>query len=414
MVKITMPQAGQTMEEGQIVSWRKQEGEEVFKGEVLLEIETDKATVEVESSDDGILRKILCPEGIAVPIHAPIAVLAAADEDIGEELEAVRAELKAILKDNPSLIEALNLQDAGDLAGAEESAPEAKPGEPVGAAEIPTASATKTGIKASPAARKAALERGIRIEEVPAGSGPGGRVLSGDVESYAGRAVPQSGPMKKPLAGMRRAIARNLLLSKQTIPHFYMKLTIDASPLMAAYRAEKAKYPCTLNDLIAFFCACVVMEFPAFRSRIEGDEIVEFPAASIGIAVGMEDGLRVPVILDAGRLTLKKLAEESRRVIEAAQKGKLEGVGQGVFTISNLGMFGVEEFSAIINPPEAAILAVGAIREAILVKDGAIRTGRQMTLSLSADHRIVDGLLAAKFLARLRELMESPEGKFEL
>ena len=208
---------------------------------------------------------------------------------------------------------------------------------------------------------------------------------------------------------MRKAIARNLQASKQSIPHFYMQMTIDAGALHAFYKRQKALYPCTLNDVIVLAAARTVTEFPAFRSRIDGEEVVELPWANIGIAVGLEDGLVVPVVLAADRFELKQLAAETRRLVEAARKGKVEGVGQGVFTITNLGMFGIERFSAIINPPEAAILAVGAIREDVIVREGSMKPGRVMTLTLSADHRIVDGLLAARFLQRLKELLERPE-----
>jgi len=208
---------------------------------------------------------------------------------------------------------------------------------------------------------------------------------------------------------MRRAIARNLLASKQTIPHFYTRLTIDADPMYAFYRAEKAKYPCTVNDVVALACARAIREFPAFRSRLDGEEIVEFPAANVGIAVGLEAGLVVPVLVGADSMGLQQLAAASKRIAEAARNGRIEGLGQGVFTITNLGMFGVEEFAGIINPPEAALLAVGAIREAVIARDGMLRPGRVMTLTLSADHRVIDGVLAAKFLARLKELLEAPQ-----
>jgi pyruvate dehydrogenase E2 component (dihydrolipoamide acetyltransferase) len=210
------------------------------------------------------------------------------------------------------------------------------------------------------------------------------------------------------MSGMRRAIARNLLASKQNIPHFYMRLTIDADPMMTFYRAEKAKYPCSVNDVVALACARAIAEFPAFRSRLEGEEVVELPGANVGIAVGLEGGLVVPVLVSAERMNFRQLAAETKRLAEAARKGKIEGLGQGVFTITNLGMFGVEEFSAIINPPEASILAVGAVREDVIVREGAMRPGRVMTMTLSADHRLIDGLLAAKFLARLKELLQAP------
>ena len=406
MIKITMPQAGQTMEEGTIVNWRKSEGEQVRKGEILFEIETDKANVEVEATEDGILRKILCPAGVTVPVLAPIGILSKTSEDISALAEDARGELRSLLSGNPALIEELGLGDAGAgptkvAAGVREA--------PVPQASHPSAAAHSSaqGIKASPAARKIARERNLDLGGLMPGSGPGGRLLSTDVgEVPAG--IP-GGVVRRPMTGMRRAIARNLLLSKQTIPHFYMRLTIDAAPLLDFYRSEKSKYACTLNDVIMLACARAMRDFPALRSRIEGDDLVESRSTGIGLAVGMEDGLRVPVLDGIEQMTLRQVAEESRRIIEAAQQGKLEGVGKGVFTISNLGMYGIEEFAAIINPPEAAILAVGAIREDVLVRDGAFRAGRVMTMTLSADHRVVDGLLAAKFLAHLKSLLEAPE-----
>jgi pyruvate dehydrogenase E2 component (dihydrolipoamide acetyltransferase) len=205
---------------------------------------------------------------------------------------------------------------------------------------------------------------------------------------------------------MRKAIARNLSVSKQTIPHWYTRITVDAEKMLAYQRREKALYPCSLNDVIVEACGRVIMEMPIFRSRIDGDDIVESPRVNIGLAVGLEEGLVVPVVRGVDGMNLKGIATESRRVIEAARGGKLEGVGEGVFTISNLGMFGVEEFAAIINPPEAAILAVGAVREDVVVKNGAIKAGRVCTMVLSADHRLIDGVAAAKFVARLKEVLE--------
>ncbi len=381
------------------MSWRKKEGEAVRKGEVLLEIETDKATVEVEATESGILGKILCGEGMTVPVLIPIAILAGPGEDISGAVEEARGEMRSMLTGNAAVAEALGLtgNDARKSMGSD-----AQSVHPRSERSVPHAE----GIKASPAAKKIARDRGIDLSRSMSGSGPGGRILSSDVEKVP--IAPADGPRRRPLAGMRRAIAKNLLLSKQTIPHFYMRLTIDAAPLVDFYRSQKALYPCTMNDVIVLACSRLIKDYPAFRSRIDGDEVVELPAASIGIAVGMEDGLRVPVLVDAGRLSLKELGRESKRIVDAAQQGKLEGVGQGVFTVTNLGMFGVEEFSAIINPPEAAILAVGAVREDVVVREGALRPGRVMTLTLSADHRIIDGLMAAKFMSRLKEILEAP------
>jgi len=217
--------------------------------------------------------------------------------------------------------------------------------------------------------------------------------------------------VRKRMSGMRKAIARNLLASKQNIPHFYIKTSIVADQLYAFYQLEKAKYPCSLNDVVVMACAKAIQEFPAFRSKMDKDkeEILEFPNSNIGIAVGMDDGLVVPVLVGAEQMSLKQLGAETRRIATAARNGKIEGMGKGVFTITNLGMFGVTEFSAIINPPEAAILAVGAVREEVIVSGGTMRPGRTMNMTLSADHRIIDGMLAAKFMARLKEILEYPQ-----
>ena len=255
------------------------------------------------------------------------------------------------------------------------------------------------------------------------GSGPGGRILSTDLANVkAGTtgptraSVPQTGRQdagvtgaggvtRRALSKMRKAIATNLQQSKQTVPHFYVRVTINAEPLFTFYKAQKAATGCTLNDVILLAVGKAVGEFPAFRSRIEGNEIVEFPTANIGVAVGVEDGLVVPVVMGVDRVTLAQLVPETKRIIENARKGKLENVGRGVFTISNMGMFGVDEFAAIINPPESGILAISAVREAVVVKDGAMRAGKVMTMTLSVDHRVVDG--ATAFTGAVSEVVEN-------
>ncbi len=405
MIKITMPKAGQSMEEGTILCWRKSEGEQVGKGDILLEIETDKANMEVEAVESGVLRRILCPAGTTVPVLAPIAFLADGAEDISREVALAEAELHFVLSAG---------HRSSGVAGPAEAAAEPVPDTPVAASKpAPPAGVPETmpgEIKASPAARRNARESGIDLSTLRPGTGPGGRILSTDV--MRATTVPQGSqgqPVPRPMSGMRRAIARSLLASKQNIPHFYMRLTIDAGPLIAFYQAQKAKYVCTFNDVLTLACARVIRDFPAFRTQVRNDEFVEYPTANIGIAVGMEDGLRVPVLVAADRMSLRQVASENRRIVDAAKLGKVEAMGQGVFTLSNLGMYGVEEFAAIINPPEAALLAVGAVRETVVVKDGAMRAARVMTMTLSADHRIIDGLIAARFLNRLKAELESPE-----
>ncbi len=258
-------------------------------------------------------------------------------------------------------------------------------------------------VRATPRARRLLREQGIDPARVT-GSGPDGRITAADVPS-AGAA---SAPVRRPLGAMRRTIARRLVESKQTIPHFYLRQTIDAGPLAAFYARCKQQYPCSLNDIIVRSAALVVREFPAFRSRLEGDEVVELPGVHIGLAVGLDEGLVVPAVLDADRLGLRELAAETRRLVELARVRRIEHAGRSVFSVSNLGMFGTEEFTAIVNPPEAAILAVGAIREAVTVQDGRLAAGRVMTLTLSCDHRLIDGLAAAKFMARLQQILQAP------
>jgi pyruvate dehydrogenase E2 component (dihydrolipoamide acetyltransferase) len=262
-------------------------------------------------------------------------------------------------------------------------------------------------VKASPAARRLASERGVPLAAVGAGSGPSGRILSADVEREAGRDDARgAAEVRRPMSKMRRAIGVNLQQSKQTVPHFYVRSTIDAGPLLAFHVEQKSRCACTLNDVIVLAVGRAMREFPAVRSRLDGDEIVEFPHANIGIAVGVEDGLVVPVVMEVDTLSLAELADAAKRIVENARNGRLENLGKGQFTISNLGMFGVEEFSAIINPPESGILAVSAIHEAVIVENGALRPGHSMTMTLSADHRLVDGVAAAKFMARLKEILE--------
>jgi pyruvate dehydrogenase E2 component (dihydrolipoamide acetyltransferase) len=408
VIPVLMPQAGQSMEEGTLVKWHVKPGERIRKGQIIFEIETDKATMEVEAVDEGRLARIVLDEGGTKKVKEPVAYLAENDADVDAFIAREAIQPSASSSTTPGHSEARR-SAAPDSARA-----------PI----------TETGrVKASPAARRIANERGVDLKAVGSGSGPGGRILSSDVlnapsmpanagaPSAAPVAVPAfvappatgEGLTRKKMSKMRLIIARNLLASKQTIPHFYIKLTIDAGPLYSFYQGEKAKYPVSLNDVIVAACAKGVMEFPAFRGRIEGDEIVTFPNANIGIAVGMDDGLVVPVVMNAEQRTLAQIAQETKRIANNARGGKIEGMGSGVFTITNLGMFGTEEFTGIINPPEAAILAVGAIKEDIIVSGGTMRPGRVMTMTLSADHRIIDGMLAAKFMARLKQILEYPQ-----
>ena len=400
VVPILMPKAGQSMEEGVIVKWHVQPGAKVNKGDILFEIETDKATMEVEATDSGRVARIVVAEGGNSPVLLPVAYLADNDADVDAFIAAQGGTA-------PATTASTELPTSTE--------------KPSASAASPTA-VTDTGrVKASPAARKIAAERGVDLSAIAQGSGPGGRILSTDVPATASAKpavappaapVPQgdlpAGVVRKRMSRMRQAIARNLTLSKTTIPHWYINARINAGPLMTFYKSQKAKVGCSVNDVIVLACAKAIMEFPAMHSRVDGDTILEFPGANIGVAVGMDDGLVVPVILNAEQLTLAQLAVETKRLANQARAGKIENMGLGIFTISNLGMFGVDEFVAIINPPEAAILAVGVVREDVIVKDGAIKAGQTLSLTLSADHRLIDGTLGAQFMARLKALLENP------
>ena len=404
---ILMPQAGNTMEEGTILSWKVSEGDRIEAGQIICEIETDKATMAFEAPEAGRLAKIVAPEGSTIAVKRPIGLLA--DDDAAAEAWLRHAESS----------QAASGQRGGSRAAAATTTPPAASGTAAASAAPAAPSATTaTGrVKASPAARRLAKQRGVVLERIGAGSGPGGRILSTDIEhAPAATAAPAASAPTAPgevvrrrMTKMRRAIAQNLTVSKQTVPHFYVRQGIDAEPLLNYYRQVKEHAGCTINDILVMAISRVMQQFPAFRSRLEGEEILEYSQANIGIAVGVDDGLVVPVLPGVDRMDLPTLAAAARSLVENARKGRVDNMGTGTFTISNMGMFGIEDFSAIINPPEAGILAVSAAREQVIVRDGAMRPGRVMNLTLSADHRIVDGMLAAQFMGQLKALLEAPQ-----
>jgi len=388
-VAVVMPQVGNTMEEGTIVKWRVKEGDDIKAGQILCEIETDKVTTEVEADRAGRLVKIVAAEGATVPVKHAIAYLAG-EGGGGLPIAGATAVVSPVAK---SVVAATPVVVAAPTA-------------------LLAKQETGRRVKASPLARKIAAEKGIDLTALVGGSGPGRRILSTDLASVTGNGLREerpSGEQRRPMSKMRRAIARNLQVSKQTIPHFYVKLTIDADPLMVFYKAQKPATGCTLNDVLLLAVGRLTGELSAFRSRVDGEDVVEMPSANIGIAVSVADGLVVPVVMNVQSLKLGDVAKEARRVVESARAGKLENIGKAVFSISNMGMLEVEEFSAIINPPESGILAISAVREDVIVRNGAMRPGRVMTLVLSIDHRVVDGAMAAQFMSRLRELLEKPK-----
>jgi pyruvate dehydrogenase E2 component (dihydrolipoamide acetyltransferase) len=412
---ILMPQAGQSMTEGKIVRWLVKEGARVRRGDPLLEIETDKANMEVEAPADGVLRKLLRGEGEVVPVLAPVGIIAGADEPL--DLAA--------------------LSPAGPPPTAAKTAPVPPAAPPGPARDAPAAgSGPRARVAASPLARRLASGHQIDLKRLP-GTGPRGRIIRRDVEAAlrarepagAGGRLPSAEeaalplfapreeypppsprpPARVALEGMRKAIATALKRSKAMAPHFYATAEIDLTAALLARKAkEREGVQLSVNDLLLKAVALALADEPRVNCRVE-DEAIDYPSdINIGIAVGLEEGLVVPVLLRAQTRSLAEIASESRRIIGLAREGKLVGAGQGTFTISNLGMFGVKCFTAVINPPEGAILAVGAAVERAVPRAGGFIPRKILEVTLSADHRAIDGLLAARFLLRLRRFLEEP------
>ena len=402
--EIVMPKLGLTMESGAISAWLVAEGQEVQKGQALLEIATDKVTMEVEAQADGILRKILVPVGQEVPVSTTIGVIAAEDEDIGSYVAAAPNE-PAPSPPTP--------------APAAVSPP--TPAPPTPTPQKPAPSADSDGRrphKTSPKARKIAAEHGLDLVGIN-GSGPGGRIVSADVLALVEQArlapAPAPAPVAEGLIELSRAeqvAAERLTASYQQIPHIHLSMDVSAVWLQqfrTGYQLEGKKI--SFNDLIVKATARTLSEFPRVNSLEEGGHFRYASQINVGVAVAAEQGLVVPVIRDAAEKTIEEIALEGTRLIDAARRGQLrpDDMMGGTFTISNLGMFGISRFTAIINPPQVAILAVGAIENRVVASGAdAFAVRPQLTLTLAADHRVVDGALGARFLARLKEVLETP------
>lgn len=386
--EIVMPKLGLTMESGAISAWLVEEGQEVQKGQALLEIATDKVTMEVEAQADGILRKILVPPGEEVPVSTTIGVIAAADEDLGSYSAAA-----------PS---------APAPAAAAPPTPAAPPPAPAADSE------GRRPHKTSPKARKIAAEHGLDLSSIR-GSGPAGRIVSTDVLAVVERVQPTLAPAAEGRVELSRAeqvAGERLTASYQQIPHIHLSMDVSAVWLQqfrTGYQLEGKKV--SFNDLIVKATARTLSEFPRVNSLEEGGHFRYASPINVGLAVAAEQGLVVPVLRDAAEKTIEEIAVEGTRLIDAARRGQLrpDDMLGGTFTISNLGMFGVSRFTAIINPPQVAILAVGAIENRVVASGAdAFAVRPQLTLTLAADHRVVDGALGARFLARLKEVLETP------
>jgi pyruvate dehydrogenase E2 component (dihydrolipoamide acetyltransferase) len=399
ITEVIMPKAGQTMEEGTILTWLIRVGEEVKKGDKLVEVETDKAVLEVESPGSGVLRKIFYNEDDVIPVLETIAIIADADEDISSVLVETGKKTK-VAGEQDAVVAQETIE--GTLTAPKEI--EEQPREIVQKIKAGKAIAT-------PAARRVAREKNIDLSIVKS-SDSSGRITEADVLAFA-EAVAKSAeaaPKEKRvrLSPMRKAIAKNLLYSKQNIPHFYLTIEVDATQLYETYQKVKQEHNVSINDYIVKAVAITLPEFPSINSQLEEDAQVFKSEVNIGIAVALKEGLCIPVLLNADKLTLYEIADRVRTLVQNAREGKIVGTGKGTFTISNLGMFGITEFAAVINPPEVGILAVGKLCENVRVVEGKVDIGKGIKLTLSGDHRAFDGVIGSEFLSKIKNLLESP------
>jgi pyruvate dehydrogenase E2 component (dihydrolipoamide acetyltransferase) len=420
MPEITMPKLSDTMTEGTLLRWRKKKGDKVEVGDILAEVETDKATMEMEAFEEGVLTDIYVPEGGKVVVGAAIAVVLKDGEKLGEKPKGAPA-------------------PAAPAADAPAARPSVSSGRPL--TPRARAAALRGGgaggnlnegvrVKATPLARKIADARGVRLAELQ-GTGPGGRIIAFDVENApVGGPAPAAGgsspvaailptPIagmpenRVPLSGMRRVIAERLLASKTQIPHFYLSIEIDAAPMMAFRKEyiEASGGKITFNDIALAAVARAAMQKPKVNAAFAGDAIIEYGSVNLSVAIAVEDGLVTPVIRDAQKLSLKEISASVKDLALRARDKKLkpEEYAGGTITVSNLGAYGIEQFCAIVNPPQAAILAVGAIvKKPVVNSRDEIEIGHRMSITLSGDHRVVDGAVAAEYMGALRKLLESP------
>jgi pyruvate dehydrogenase E2 component (dihydrolipoamide acetyltransferase) len=419
-IYIEMPKLSDTMTEGTLVKWHKKVGDEVEIGDILADVETDKATMEMESFEEGRLHEILIAEGSKVAIGEKLAVLLEEGEEAPQAGEKPKAEKK---KEEAPVPEKSASAPAAPIAEEKKPAAAAKPG---------------GRIKASPLARKMAEKRGVDLSGIT-GSGPGGRIVAKDVPesgSGSGKTAAPTGPSApvvaapviRPdasagesetiqLSGMRKVIAERLLASKTQIPHFYLHIEVDAEPIARLRRQlnqiseGSGGGKITINDFVLLATARATAQHPKVNASFAGDTVVQYASVNLAVAVAVDDGLVTPVIRGAHALTLKQISESVKDLASRARSKKLkpEEYQGGTITVSNLGAYGVERFAAIINPPQAAIVAVGAIIKKPVVNDkGEIVVGERMSVSLSCDHRVIDGAVGAEFLASLRRLLENP------
>ncbi len=385
---VYMPKLSPTMTEGTIAKWHKKVGDHVASGDVLLEISTDKATVEHAALDEGYLREIIGKEGDKIEVNAPLAIFT---ESKDESIEGYEAK---------------------PLGQKKAEAPAAAPKREAPAAPAPMQK-QETKVLASPLAKKLAKERNIDLAHV-SGTGPRGRVMSRDLSETAQVATPSSGKhVVEALSPMRKVIGARLLESKTTIPHFYVRQEIDALPIsLLREELKRLEKSVTINDFIVKAVAIALKRHPEINSGYDAAKhsAIRFGSVDICVAVTVPGGLITPIVHNASKKSLAEISQEVKSLASRAREGKLkpEEYQGGSFTISNLGMFGIDEMTAIINPPQGAILGIGAASDVPVVKNGQVVPGKRMTLTLSCDHRLIDGAEAAQFMKTLRELIENP------
>jgi len=444
VTKVVMPKLSDAMESGKIIKWLRKEGDRIQGGDILAEVETDKADVEMEAFGAGVLRKILVPAGESAPIGALIGVIAEPGDDIAAVVASAPAG-GAAAGAGPEKTPLRAEPAAAPPAGAASAAPQAPRLAAVTPAPAPVAPAARPPavlsapavapaglgqgaqggrVKASPLAKKIAAQAGVDLRLIQ-GSGPGGRIIRRDVEAAGSGAAAAAMPAVRPgvvsgaefedvpLTQIRAAIARRMPLSKGPVPHFYVtsEVAMDrAWELREQLNALEGQPKISVNDFVIRACALALLKHPGVNASLQGDAIRVYHRAHIGVAVALDDGLITPVLRDCHAKPLGQIAVEARDLVERARTRKLRAqeLSGATFSISNLGMFDVAEFSAIINPPEGAILAVGSVRRVPVVDETGLGVGRRMMLTISCDHRVMDGAMGARFLQDVKRLLEEP------
>ncbi|WP_338637277.1 dihydrolipoamide acetyltransferase family protein [Spirobacillus cienkowskii] len=406
-----MPKLSDTMSEGSVARWLKKEGEKVSAGIPIIEIDTDKATMEFESPVSGVLLKIIVGDGQKCPLQAPIAVIGKADEKWQEALDNYNA--KKTSKSASSVQEnkkALSVSSENKSAASlttNSTAPQ---------------SILTAAIKATPLAKKIATDQGIDLQSIQ-GSGPGGRIVRRDLSAVTSAATTQASVSfatsteveKIPHTNMRKTIARRLAESVNTAPHFFLTININMTNLLAWRKETIAKISqsekFSVNDLVIFLTARALKRHPAVNSSWFDDHIAQYRDVHMSVAVALPNGLVTPVVRHADKMSVVQISQETKRLVNLAKEGKLQpnDYAGGTFSVSNLGMAGVESFTAIINPPQAAILAVGStVPTPVVLANGTIGIEQKMKVTLSCDHRVIDGAVGAEFLKTLKQFFEDP------